>query len=290
MPGLPIGPVLASGPIARIGRAAHRPRLRCPRRASRPPATFGQAGSLERRTRRLFDPWPDGHGLRSRDEGEVTMRPWAGLLLTTAAAICAGHALAQPVATPAAKRALLNAVFISPPHKAANHPSQFATTTLGVRGETRAVVSAGGVFALPAVTGTALDQTRLLSPANLVTGKALSSGARTRRLRLPSSRRHGSNVRRRRRRGGWRRRVGQLGALLDPDAEAFDVSYTRGWPAAWKMSMGGYALDVTPHAGVGANSVGPTAEAGATLRVGASAEDRVGAASRLACRRRRRSR
>ena len=64
-------------------------------------------------------------------------------------------------------------------------------------------------------------------------------------------------------------------ALLDPDAEAFDVTYTRGWPSALKMTAGRYALDVTPHAGFGVNNAGGTAEAGAMLRLGADMGDQL---------------
>lgn len=52
--------------------------------------------------------------------------------------------------------------------------------------------------------------------------------------------------------------------------QAYDVSYTRGWPSALKVDSGRYALDVTPHAGVGATSLGNSAEVGATVRFGVS--------------------
>lgn len=51
---------------------------------------------------------------------------------------------------------------------------------------------------------------------------------------------------------------------------AWDVSYTRGWPAALRLDTGGYALDVSPRAGVGSSSLGNTAEFGATVRFGGS--------------------
>jgi hypothetical protein len=50
--------------------------------------------------------------------------------------------------------------------------------------------------------------------------------------------------------------------------QIFDVSYTRGWPAALSLRSHGYGVDLTPHAGLGLTSVGESAEAGATLRFG----------------------
>ena len=70
-------------------------------------------------------------------------------------------------------------------------------------------------------------------------------------------------------------------SLVRPDEDTFedrdvDVTVTRGWPAALKLTSGKYALDVTPHAGLGFGGAGGTAEAGATVRFGKkSMEDRV---------------
>lgn len=47
-----------------------------------------------------------------------------------------------------------------------------------------------------------------------------------------------------------------------------DVTVTRGWPSAVKLKGRKYALDVTPHAGIGYGGAGGSAEAGATLRLG----------------------
>ncbi|MBS0296553.1 MAG: DUF2219 family protein [Proteobacteria bacterium] len=52
--------------------------------------------------------------------------------------------------------------------------------------------------------------------------------------------------------------------------QSYDVNYTRGWPSALKVDSGRYAMDVTPHAGVGTTSIGNSAELGATVRVGMS--------------------
>jgi hypothetical protein len=55
------------------------------------------------------------------------------------------------------------------------------------------------------------------------------------------------------------------GGLSD---QLFDVTYTRGWPSALSLQTGRYAMDVTPHAGLGLTSAGESAEAGATVRFG----------------------
>ena len=47
-----------------------------------------------------------------------------------------------------------------------------------------------------------------------------------------------------------------------------DVALTRGWPSAVMLKGRKYALDVTPHAGVGFGGAGGSAEAGATVRLG----------------------
>ena len=70
-------------------------------------------------------------------------------------------------------------------------------------------------------------------------------------------------------------------SLVHPGEESFedrdvDVTVTRGWPAAVKLGGGKYALDVTPHAGLGFGGAGGSAEAGATVRLSKkSVEDRV---------------
>lgn len=59
--------------------------------------------------------------------------------------------------------------------------------------------------------------------------------------------------------------------LTRPDAYALrevDVTVTRGWPSAVMLAGRKYALDVTPHAGLGFGGAGGSAEAGATVRLG----------------------
>ncbi|WP_269715334.1 lipid A-modifier LpxR family protein [Caulobacter sp. NIBR2454] len=77
----------------------------------------------------------------------------------------------------------------------------------------------------------------------------------------------------------------QTGGLVLPrpgvDAEdfasvdAYDVTLTRGWPAALAFSAGKLDIDVSPHAAIGFGDSGNSAEAGAMLRVGKDLEDRV---------------
>jgi hypothetical protein len=207
----------------------------------------------------------------------------AGLLLAVATATCAASAFAESAAPPqqpldSTQRALLNDIFTPKPKRAHEHRAPLTTTTLGVRESTAQADAAGGVFALPAVTGTGLDQTRLLAPERLIGGEGLVVW-RTNEVVLPQAS-LGAVDTVRMSVGGVARAPGGVvlarpGALFDPDAEAFDVSYTRGWPAAWKMSAGGYALDVSPHAGFGVNNAGGTAEAGAMVRLGADLGDRM---------------
>ena len=69
-------------------------------------------------------------------------------------------------------------------------------------------------------------------------------------------------------------------SLVRPDEDSFedrdvDVTVTRGWPAAVSLGGGKYALDVTPHAGLGIGGAGGSAEAGATVRFGKKMGDQV---------------
>jgi hypothetical protein len=69
-------------------------------------------------------------------------------------------------------------------------------------------------------------------------------------------------------------------ALVRPEQDSFedrdvDVTVTRGWPAAVSLGTGKYALDVTPHAGLGFGGAGGSAEAGATVRFGKKMGDQV---------------
>ncbi|HEX8471617.1 MAG TPA: lipid A-modifier LpxR family protein [Brevundimonas sp.] len=50
--------------------------------------------------------------------------------------------------------------------------------------------------------------------------------------------------------------------------DSYDVTYTRGWPAARGYTPSGLEVSLTPHAGVGIGDQGGLAEAGATLKIG----------------------
>ena len=218
------------------------------------------------------------------------MRPTGGLLLAlaTASLSAVGANAASPVTQPTTpgQRALLNDIYVPKivtaprnvrQQKGPHRPSDLVAATLHVRTSAEAEAGAGGVFAMPAYTGTGLDQTRLLEPERLVGGEGLAV-SRTDEVSYA----HGGSVDTVRVTvaGVARGRGGVVAAspdaLLAPDAEAFDVSFTRGWPSAVKMSAGQYAVDISPHAGFGVNSVGTTAEAGAMLRIGRDIVDRLG--------------
>ena len=54
----------------------------------------------------------------------------------------------------------------------------------------------------------------------------------------------------------------------DFNADSYDVTYTRGFPAARGYTASGLEVSLTPHAGVGVGDQGGLAEAGATLKIG----------------------
>ncbi len=62
---------------------------------------------------------------------------------------------------------------------------------------------------------------------------------------------------------------------LDPaalEAENYDLSYVRGWPATLGYTASGLEVTLIPHAGVGVGTRGGTAEAGAMLQIGTDME------------------
>ncbi len=66
------------------------------------------------------------------------------------------------------------------------------------------------------------------------------------------------------------------------EAEAYEVSLTRDWPAALAFDTRAFGVDLTPHAGVGVTNLGGSAEAGATLRLMQRDDRDANAAHRLA--------
>ena len=182
------------------------------------------------------------------------MRPLGGLLAISMAVIGAATAsAAEPSTAATSGGALLDAAFAAP--------------QIAVRADPVAAMSAGGVF-------TSANNVRF----NAADGQGLQVW-RSREIR--SARRSDGAVDTLRvsiaglARGAGGVVLASPGGLLEPEAQAFDVTYTRGWPAALKLSTGGYDLDVSPHAGLGVSSAGGSAEAGALVRLGAHLEDRV---------------
>jgi len=58
-------------------------------------------------------------------------------------------------------------------------------------------------------------------------------------------------------------------------ARDYEVTLVRDWPSAVRYDDGVVELDVTPHAGLGFTNLGGLAEAGATLRLSRSREERA---------------
>jgi hypothetical protein len=212
------------------------------------------------------------------------MRP-LGVLLLTAATIAWGACAAAQTTTissnsspakamaAAAKKkahaALFEAAFapVRSNGVSAAGPS-YSLTPLGLRGEQNPAAFEAP-FVLPAYTGGGLDQPRLLGPLRVVDGGLAvwssdevtlgqsGAGVDAVRVTLGSiARAHGGLVQAR------------PDSLADPDPQAFDLRYIHGWPAALTWSGAGYALDVSPHAALGVNNAGGTAEAGAMVRLG----------------------
>jgi hypothetical protein len=168
------------------------------------------------------------------------------------------------------------AVFLAQP---ANAPKAALTAASGVvapRTDAAALADGTGLFNAPPVTGVALDSPRLLAPDRMIAGEGLVQW-RNSEVQLP----HGGAV------DSIHLSLGEVarapggqalagpGGLLEPEAQAFDLRYTRGWPGAFAVSTGGVDMDLTPHAGLGLSTGGPSAEAGAMVRLGAHLQDRL---------------
>jgi hypothetical protein len=186
------------------------------------------------------------------------MRTGHGLLLTLLAVLPATRAGAQAVAPADPGAALTSAVFVAKPLSA--QPA-----------------ADGGVFAVPVYAGSALGPAGLGGQPRLVEGQGLAVW-RTGEISTPAA---GGAV------DSLRLSVGEVawtpGGVISArpadaaqmDAQAFDVSYVRGWPSAFSVSAGGYDLAVSPHAGLGMTSAGGSAEAGAMVQLGARLKDEV---------------
>jgi hypothetical protein len=199
------------------------------------------------------------------------MRARAGLLLT-AAVVSAPCARAQTSAYPdaGADLALFKAAFTAAsPERAALSSPDDSFSPVGLRADPDAAAAEGGAFVLPAYAGASLAQSRLVGPGHVVDGGlavwssnemtlgSSAAGVDSVRVSLSSVARPYSGV-----------ITAGPNNLADPEAEAFDLRYIHGWPSALKWSAAGYALDVSPHAGLGVSNGGGAAEAGAMVRFG----------------------
>ena len=108
-------------------------------------------------------------------------------------------------------------------------------------------------FRQPAITGTALDAPNAFATETYVPGEGM---ARWRVSEMAIARPAVGAV------DAVRISIGQVvrrpGGLppeqdqwSEADTEAYQVTYTRGWPALMAVDAGEYDLDFTPHAGVG---------------------------------------
>ena len=200
------------------------------------------------------------------------MRPLGGILLAMAALALACPALAATASPDAAR--LDKAVFAPNASKTRKAALTAASAAVTPRTDAAALAAGAGLFDTPPVTGAAVDSPRLLAPDRMVAGEGLVQW-RNSEVQLP----RGAAV------DSIRLSLGELarapggqtlagpGGLLEPEAQAFDLRYTRGWPSAFAVSAGGVDVDLTPHAGLGLSSGGPSAEAGAMVRLGAHLQD-----------------
>jgi hypothetical protein len=164
--------------------------------------------------------------------------------------------------------ALFKAAFTaSSPEHAALSGSNYSLSPLAVRTDPDAAAADGGAYALPA--GGSLAQSRLSGSGRVIDGGlavyssnelmlgSSAAGVDSLRVSLSSvARPYGALI------------TARPGGLADPQADGFDLRYIHGWPSALKWSGAGYALDVTPHAGLGVSNGGGAAEAGAMVRFG----------------------
>jgi hypothetical protein len=205
------------------------------------------------------------------------MRALGGVLLAVVAAIAVARpAYAAPNADGAGDAALERAVFNPKSIKA--RPAALTAATARLKAAPVDGRSVEAPFWDPAFSGTPLDSTRLLAPDRLVDGQGLVRWS-TSEVELPQNGSPAVDSVRLSLGGVARAPGGEPlagpGGLFEPDTQAFDLRYTRGWPAALAVSSGRYGADFTPHAGFGVSSGGPSAEAGAMVRVGANLQGRL---------------
>ena len=164
------------------------------------------------------------------------MRPLGGLLLAATAIALACPACADPASPDAAR--LDNAIFAAKHPKSSKSALTAARAAVTPRTDASALAAGTGLFDTPPVTGAALDSPRLLAPDRMIAGEGLVQW-RNSEVQLA----HGGAV------DSVRLSLGELarapgglalagpGGLLEPEAQAFDLRYTRGWPSAFAVSV-----------------------------------------------------
>ena len=200
----------------------------------------------------------------------MVMRVAAGLLSIATVLLTASLAHAAAPADARARAALVKAVF-------APRTTSPAALVLAPRSDLSAV-STGQVFLPTDEVAVSPDSVRLLAPDLPVAGQGLAQW-RSNEVTLPPTETGAVD--------SVRVSLGSVAyapggyvlarpdALVGVDTQAFDVRYTRGWPAALQLSAGDYDVDFSPHAGVGVSSGGGSAEAGGMVRVGSNLQDKV---------------
>jgi len=201
------------------------------------------------------------------------MRAAAGMLLialTLAGAPVLASAHQPSEVDPRVRAALLRAAFAAKPKPdVVNTPA----AAIAPRGDFSAAAS-GAVFAPPSSP----DSARLLAPDLPVAGEGLAVWRSSEMTLAPTATGAVDSV---------RVSLGSVAyapggvivarpdGMVGTDTQAFDMRYTRGWPAALSLSAGGYDLDFSPHAGLGVSSGGESAEAGGMVRFGSNLQDKV---------------
>ena len=200
----------------------------------------------------------------------MVMRAAAGALSIALVLMAGVGAHAAAPTDPSADTALFKAVF-------AQKPKSPAGQRLVARPELAAAAT-GAVFSPPAQASTSPDSVRLLAPDLPVAGQGLAIWRSSEVTLAPTATGAVDSV---------LVSTGSIAyapggvvlarpdSLIGVDTQAVDVRYTRGWPAALKMSAGGYDVDFSPHAGVGVANDGGSAEAGGMVRVGSDLQDKV---------------
>jgi hypothetical protein len=206
------------------------------------------------------------------------MRKVGGIVVLAVAAMAlARPACAEPDGVNTDQAALKRAVFVQTPRKSERSALTAATQVLQVAPASGAA-AIDPPFRDPVFSGSALDSLHLLAPDRLVEGQGLVHWS-TSEVELPQGSSPAVDSLRLSLGGVARAPGGEPlagpGGLLEPENQAFDLRYTRGWPSALALNSGRYGIDFSPHAGFGLSTGGPSAEAGAMVRLGANLQGRL---------------